>query len=68
MKAADIITGLQIIERARPANESGYHVRAEHDEIFAGSLSWNLTDVDRQRLQELGWDADEGVDGWRCSV
>lgn len=68
MKAADIIKGLQIIESARPANCTPYHIRAEHDEIFVGSLIYPLSDEDKQALEKLGWDEREDIDGWRAGV
>lgn len=68
MTAPKIIAGLQIIENARPKDESPYHVRAEHDEIFAGSLEWDMTEADKDKLEELGWSEREDVDGWRAYV
>ena len=63
-----IIEGLKIIEKYRPSKASPYHFRAEHDEIFVGSLDWPISEKDKKKLDELGWTADEDVDGWRAMV
>lgn len=68
MKVSYIIEGLQIIERSKPDYGSDYHFRAEHDEIFVGSLDWKMSDEDKVRMEDLGWEADEDVDGWRASI
>lgn len=68
MTVKNIIEGLQIIEKYRPEKESQYHLRAEHDEIFAGSLDWPFTSEDKKKLKKLGWTAEVVVDGWRASV
>lgn len=68
MEVTKIIEGLQIIQKSKPAKVSDYHFRAEHDEIFVGSLEWEMSDEDKNRMEELGWDADEDADGWRTSV
>lgn len=68
MRVPEIIEGLQIIQKSKPANRSDYHFRAERDEIFAGRLDWEMSDKDKKRMEELGWDADEDFDGWRASV
>ena len=65
MKAENIIRGLEIIHKSKPESESDHHVRAEHDMIIAGSLEWELSDNDKHILNELGWVADEDLDGWR---
>lgn len=68
MKVSDIIEGLQLIQKSKPHCESDYHFRAEHDEIFVGSLDWPMAAEDKKRLHELGWEADEDIDGWKTSV
>ena len=68
MEVTKIIEGLQIIQKSKSVAESDYHFRAEHDEIFVGSLKWCMSDEDKNRLEELGWIADEDIDGWRTSV
>ena len=64
MKVNDIIEGLLLIQKTKPATESDYHFRAEHDKIFVGSLEWPMSDEDKKRMEELGWNADEDIDGW----
>lgn len=59
-----ITKGLRVIELSRPKTESPFHVRAEHDQLFAGSLNWNMREVDKQRLNAWGWQEVEDVDGW----
>ena len=68
MKVTNIIEGLQIIQKSKPAKEGDYHFRAEHDEIFVGSIKWKMSDEDKARMEELGWNADENSDGWQASV
>lgn len=68
MTVPNILAGLQIIEAKRPSKESPYHFRAEHDEIWAGSLDWGFTQKEKDKLEELGWSADEDADGWHTSV
>lgn len=68
MTVTNIIEGLQLIQKSKPAKESDYHFRAEHDEIFVGSIEWEMSNADKARMEELGWSADEDVDGWRAIV
>lgn len=68
MTVENIIKGLQIIEKSRPAKESPYHFRAEHDEIFVGSLDWKMPKEDKDALKKLGWSRETDVDGWRAMV
>lgn len=68
MKVSDIIEGLNLIQKSKPESESDYHFRAEHDEIFVGSLEWDMPDEDKKRMEELGWNQDEDADGWRAMV
>lgn len=68
MTVNNIIRGLQIIQNAKPPLHSDYHFRAEHDEIFVGSLDWPIPDKDKEELQERGWSPDEDADGWRAMV
>lgn len=64
MNAAKIIEGLQLIQKSKPESESDYHFRAEHDRIWAGSLEWPMSEEDKKKLEELGWEADSDADGW----
>jgi hypothetical protein len=68
MKVTDIIEGLQIIQKYKPENESDYHLRAEHDEIYVGSLDWVMSEQDKARMIELGWIQDDDADGWSTHV
>lgn len=68
MKVADIIKGLQLIQKTKPVNESDYHFRAEHDNIYVGSLEWPMKDNDKKTMESLGWEPDEDADGWRAMV
>jgi hypothetical protein len=68
MTASNLIEGLKIIEAYRPKEESGYHIRAEHDVFYAGSLDWAIPDHEVDKLEKLGWAKDEDVDGWRALV
>lgn len=68
MKVTDIIEGLQLIQKAKPENESDYHFRAAHDEIFVGSLEWEMPEEDKLRMEELGWEQNEDIDGWTTYV
>lgn len=68
MKAQEIIEGLKIIHEAKPEKSGDYHVRAEHDNIYAGSLEWELSEENKNRLHELGWEEDPDADGWRAMV
>jgi len=68
MKVSKIIEGLQIIQKSKEAQEDDYHLRAEHDEIWSGDLEWEMSEADKNRMKELGWEADEAANGWRASV
>lgn len=68
MTVISIIEGLQLINKSKPDGQSDYHFRAEHDEIWAGSLKWPMPENDKKRMEELGWNADENCDGWRAMV
>lgn len=57
-----------MVELSRPGKESPYHLRAEHDEIFIGSLDWVMSDQDKAKMDALGFTADEDAEGWRASV
>lgn len=37
----------------------GWEVSAEHDVIYAGPDPAIVTDIDKKRLSELGWDTEE---------
>ena len=67
MELLKIIEGLQLIQKSKPENATG-HFRAEHDEIFVGSLNWRMSEEDKKRIKELGWEACEDADGWRACV
>lgn len=68
MTTTNIIEGLQLINKSKPEGESDYHFRAEHDEVWAGSLDWPMSEEDKKRMEELGWHADEDCDGWRAMI
>lgn len=68
MTVSNIIEGLQLIQKSKPEGESDYHFRAEHDEAWAGSLEWPMSEDDKKRMGVLGWYADEVSDGWRAMV
>jgi hypothetical protein len=68
MKVSSIIEGLQIIQKSKPESESDFHFRAEHDQIFAGSLNWKMSAKDKKRLDDIGWEQDEDADGWRALI
>jgi hypothetical protein len=68
MTVQKIIEGLMIIQKSKPETESDYHFRAEHDEIWAGNLEWQLSERDEKRLVELGWTKDSHCDGWHAHV
>lgn len=68
MTTTNIIEGLQLINKSKPEGKSDYHFRAEHDEVWAGSLDWPMPYEDKKRMEELGWAADEDADGWRATV
>lgn len=68
MDVNNIIEGLQILEQHRPVSESKYHVRVEHDAMYAGSLEWPVPEEVIYQLQELGWSQDEDADGYRALV
>ena len=68
MQVSKIIEGLQIIQKSKEAQKNDYHFRADHDEIWAGDLAWEMSEIDKKRMEELGWDADEDANGWRFSV
>lgn len=65
MTVSSIIEGLIIINKNKPVGEADYHMRAEHDLIWAGSLEWPMPEEDKARLNELNWRADEEANGWR---
>lgn len=64
MTASNLIEGLELIQKSKPENVSDYHIRAEHDQIWAGSLDWPMPEEDKKRMKELGWHPEEDVDGW----
>jgi hypothetical protein len=68
MTVTNIIAGLQLIQKSKPVGESDYHFRAEHDEIFVGSLRWPMSEYDKAKMKEMGWIADDDIDGWRANV
>jgi hypothetical protein len=68
MTATEIIEGLKIIQRNKHASENDYHIRFEHDEMWAGSLKWPISIIDEMKLKSLGWIRDTEADGWRASV
>lgn len=68
MIALNVIKGLQLIEQYRPENGHVFHIRAEHDTIYAGDLNWPMSPIDADQLLFLGWERDENANGWRANV
>jgi hypothetical protein len=68
MTVTNIIKGLQLINKSKPEGESDYHFRAEHDEVWAGSLDWPMPNEDEDQMKELGWERDKDTNGWRAMV
>lgn len=68
MTVTNIIKGLQLIQKSKPEMGIDYHFRAEHDEIFAGSIEWEMSDEDKEEMEELGWEMNEDIDGWRALI
>ena len=68
MTVTNIIAGLQLIQKSKPEEQSDYHFRSEHDEIFVGSLEWEMSEADKERMEELGWTAIKDIDGWQAFV
>lgn len=64
MTATNIIEGLQLINKNKPEGQSDYHVRAEHDKVWAGSLDWPMPEEDKQIMKSLGWQSDKEANGW----
>lgn len=68
MTVTNIIEGLRLINKYKPEGQSDYHFRAEHDEVWAGSLEWPMPQEDKKKMEDLGWHTDEDCDGWRAMV
>lgn len=66
MTSGNLIEGLQIIQKSKPDGVSDYHIRAEHDEVWAGSLRWAMSEEDKNKLKDLGWRPDEDAEGWNA--
>ena len=63
-----IIKGLQIIAKYLPEGDSGYTVSAEHDMIYAGDTTWEMSPADLEELEELGWDKDDDLERFTMMV
>jgi len=51
---------------AKYSNPETYdHVGSEHDELFAGPCPDVVSEPDKKRLEELGWDPKPDCDCWR---
>jgi len=59
-KRAELIEGLQILERYEP----GKYADAQHDVVYGAHSGIELIDADAKRLDELGWFIDDEVDSW----
>jgi len=60
---SSVLEGLKILAKYLPDTD-GYYVGAEHDELYVYEVKTDeITEEDRKRLEELGWDQgeDEGV-------
>ena len=79
MNLKDFTDGLAIL-RTYFTNPDGYHLGAEHDEIFVHTTDAPLTAEDAAKLRALGWfqpeveEPEEGEaeydpeEGWCCFV
>lgn len=56
-KVDQIIEGLNIFKKYGEVS-----IQAEHDELFAGPVSQEVSTDDRKRLEEIGWR--DGDTGW----
>lgn len=54
MKTANVIEGLQILQKYRD-QQDGYDLGAEHDVLYAYSTDRPLSEEDVNRMIELGW-------------
>jgi hypothetical protein len=62
-----VIEGLQILAKYVDANSND--VAAEHDVIYGPyAADLNITDEDKEKLEELGWFIDSEVDSWAVFV
>lgn len=67
MSIDDFVAGLQILAK----HNRGHCVSAEHDAVYAGSVSETVRKYTKEELLELkrlGWTIDRGADGWRAFV
>lgn len=53
----EIIEGLTIFKKYETNNKVSFS--AQHDEIFAGPPSYEITDEDTEKLNEIGWNESE---------
>lgn len=53
MKMSDVIEGLTILQKYY--REDGYHLAAEHDEIYAFETQKQLSPEDAKKMFDLGW-------------
>ena len=54
MKLNELREGLEIVSRYYD-DPTGFHVGAEHDVLYAYATDKRMSDVDIQRMIELGW-------------
>jgi hypothetical protein len=65
MESKKVIEGINIIYNSIPEDNTGeYYFHPGHDQIWVGKFEWITNDVDKARLEELGWFEDE--DSWSC--
>lgn len=74
MDLGDFKSGVEIISRYY-ADPSGYHLAAEHDQIYLYPTDSPMSEEDVAAVKELGWFQDGGEDdvydsdnGWSCYV
>lgn len=66
MRNENFVEGIAILGKYLP--EGKHDIRAEHDQIWIGSVDMVTDSKDEARLLELGWDKDEEADGWSCQT
>lgn len=75
MNLGSFITGAEIIRKYYSARD-GYHLAAEHDQIYLYPTDHPMTEEDVFAVKELGWFQDDVGDddeydptsGWSCYV
>lgn len=74
MDLGSFITGAEIIRKYYSAQD-GYHLAAEHDQIYLYATDRPMTEEDVLTVKELGWFQDDVEDdeydpnnSWSCYV